>query len=63
MEPVPCVNLARCGLLCGVLTTLYGCGLQIAGAIQAVPAKLAGTVKEIPQKSARAIKLAFAPDQ
>jgi hypothetical protein len=37
--------------------------VQIAGAIQAVPAKLAGTVKEIPQKSARAIKLAFAPDQ
>jgi large subunit ribosomal protein L10 len=36
---------------------------QIAGSIQAVPAKLAGTVKEVPQKTARAVKLAICPDQ
>ena len=35
---------------------------RIAGGISAVPAKLAGTINEIPTKTARAIKLAMAPD-
>jgi len=35
---------------------------QIAGSIAAVPSKLARTINEVPTKTARAVKLAFAPD-
>lgn len=36
---------------------------QIAGSINAVPSMLAYALKEVPQKTARAIKLAFVPDE